>query len=72
MSHVKGRYLATVTVDFEKDISREDYATFKDKISGVIMSSIASHLKDADVNITGIVIHNEYFNVREDKTFETV
>lgn len=72
MSHVKGRYLATVTVDFEKDISREDYATFKDKISGVIMSAIASHLHDADVNITGIVIHNEYCNVREEKTFETV
>lgn len=67
MSRISGRYLGTVTVDFEKDVPDDKASSFKDKISSTIMTAIASHLYDADVNITGIVIHNEYCKLRENK-----
>lgn len=65
MSRIFGRYLGTVMVDFEKDVPDDEASALKDKISNTIMTAIASHLHDADVNITGIVIHNEYCKLRE-------
>ncbi len=67
MSRISGRYLGTVTVDFEKDVPDDEVSLLKDKISNTIMTDIFNHLHDADVNIRGILIHNEYFKLREDR-----
>ena len=65
MSYISGRYLSTVTVDFEKDIPEDEKQAVKDRISSAITGAIAACLYRLDVNITGITIQNEYCHLRE-------